>query len=143
MSPGHLLTALLPFVSLLRWWNMASYVLYLSPGHDHSLPTFSSDLFNHKSHWDHRNKLQTLAHVSSNPRSSTCTLGNAGFLLLDFRHRASMSASSPNLCSLPVTSLAIFAFLVTDAAHQDPPLGNIATVAEPGPLGEGGENRLG
>lgn len=55
-----------------------------------------------------------------------------------------MSASSLNLCSLPVTSLAIFAFLVTDTAQQDPSLGNnIATVAEPGLLGEGGENRLG
>lgn len=54
-----------------------------------------------------------------------------------------MSASSPNLCSFPVTSLAVFAFRVTDTAHGDPSLGNIATVAEPGLLGEGGENRLG
>lgn len=55
-----------------------------------------------------------------------------------------MSASSLNLCSLPVTSLAIFAFLVTDTAQRDPFLGNnVVTVAEPGLLGEGGENRLG
>lgn len=69
--------------------------------------------------------------------------GMLAFFLLDFRHRAPMSASSPNLCSLPVTSHAVFAFLVTDTAQRDPSLGNIVTVSEPGLLGEGGENRLG